>query len=204
MPDVFDHRYTEYQTGRSLMRQLVRRAYLRRAVSKLHGATLDFGCGVGDLLAMLPAGSKGLEYNKVSVDYCRSRGLDVDWYDGFGDDWRMSVLPDGCHFDSMIISHVLEHLEDPAGVLHRLLLASGRLGVDCTLIIVPGQSGFRIDATHKTFVDHRLLSDPAIVEGTGYWLESASYFPGDRRGIGDWFPHHELQVVFQRDGNANA
>ena len=200
MDKEFDQEYTDYQANRSLLRKWVRRAYLRSAAAQLTGPTLDFGCGVGELLERLPAGSRGLEYNQATVEFCRRKGLPVDAYDGFADDWGLSVLAPGSRFDSMVVSHVLEHLEEPAQVLRRLLLASQRLGVRRVLAIVPGRAGFRIDATHRTFVDRGLLADAGIVQGTGFSMQRARYFPGNLRRIGDWFPHHELQVLYAWDG----
>lgn len=194
----FDQDYTAYQANRSLLRKWVRRAYLRSAASQVSGPTLDFGCGVGELLQRLPNGSRGLEYNTATVEFCRRKGLPVDAYDGFADDWGLSVLAPGSRFDSMVVSHVLEHLEQPAQVLRRLLLASQRLGVRRVLAIVPGRAGFRIDATHRTFVDRTLLADAGIVQGTDFSMQRACYFPGNLRRIGDWFPHHELQALYTR------
>lgn len=198
MDREFDQDYTDYQANRSLLRKWVRRAYLRSAASQVSGPTLDFGCGVGELLERLPPGSRGLEYNQATVEFCRRKGLPVDAYDGFADDWDLSALAPRSRFDSMVVSHVLEHLEEPAQVLRRLLLASQRLGVRRVLAIVPGRAGFRIDATHRTFVDRDLLTQAAIVRDTGFSVQRARYFPGDLRRIGDWFPHHELQVLYTR------
>lgn len=194
----FDHEYTAYQTNRSAFRKFVRRAYLDSARRKLRGRVLDFGCGVGELLSTLPEGSMGLEYNRATVEHCRRQGLDVAWYDGTQDDWRMSAVPAGRRFDSMIVSHVLEHLDQPATVLRKLLRAGERLGIGRVLVIVPGRAGFRIDPTHLTFVDRAFLGDAAIVEESDWHVASSGYFPGNLRAIGDWFPHHELQVVFER------
>ncbi len=197
MTDEFDQHYTDYQTNRSPLRKWVRRAYLRSAARQVKGRTLDFGCGVGELLEKLPAGSKGLEYNLATVAHCKQRGLQVEAYDGFVDDWGMSAVA-GDRFESMVISHVLEHLDSPARVLNKLLAASQRLGVRRVLVIVPGQAGFKIDATHLTFVDRAMLCDAGVVAGTEFKLDAAHYFPGNVRSMGDWFPHHELQVVYVR------
>ncbi|MGO1071152.1 class I SAM-dependent methyltransferase [Lysobacter sp. CA199] len=195
MSGDFDASYTAYQTDRSALRRIVRRAYLRSAAAQLHGPTLDFGCGVGELLERLPAGSKGLEYNLATVAHCRARGLDVEAYDGYADDWKLTALH-GARFESMVISHVLEHLDEPAAILRRLLTAARGLGIGRVLAIVPGQAGYRIDATHRTFVDRAMLSTDEVVAGTGFKLARSRYFPGDLRGIGDWFAHHELQALF--------
>lgn len=198
MSTDFDERYTHYQTERSRLRKIVRRAYLRSARSKLRGPTLDFGCGVGELLATLPAGSRGLEYNQATVEYCRGIGLDVDWYDGFADGWALSVVQEGRRFDSMIVSHVLEHLDGPMEILNRLLKAAQRIGIGRVLVIVPGRAGYRIDDTHRTFVDRAMLAGAQVVRETAFQLDSAGYFPGNLRVIGDWFPHHELQALYLR------
>lgn len=192
----FDASYTDYQANRSWLRKWVRKLYLRSAARQLKGPTLDFGCGIGELLERLPYGSRGLEYNLATVEFCRAKGLPVDTYDGFSDNWQLSAIPHEVRFDSMVISHVLEHLERPGDVLHRLLSAASIRGIHRVLVIVPGPAGYRIDATHRTFVDTQLLADPEVVSGTGFRLKRARYFPGDVRQLGNWFPHHELQVLY--------
>lgn len=194
----FDADYTRYQTERSALRKWVRRLYLRSAARQLRGPTLDFGCGVGELLQRLPDGSQGLEYNPATVAYCRSVGLPVQAYDGFADDWRLRVLPENARFESMVISHVLEHLDEPMVILNKLLHAARQHAVRRVLVIVPGRAGYRIDSTHRTFVDRSMLARREVVEGSGFTLQSARYFPGNLRRIGDVFPHHELQVMFER------
>jgi hypothetical protein len=196
MSGEFDECYTAYQTRRSALRRAVRRLYLRNAAAQLRGPTLDLGCGVGELLKRLPPGSKGLEYNRASVEHCRARGLDVDWYDGYADDWRLTCISGQDRPRSMIISHVLEHLHEPMDVLHKLLLAAGRIGIERVLVIVPGRAGYASDATHRTFVDAGMLRDAAVIADTRFRVCSERYFPGDARYIGNWMKHHELQVLY--------
>lgn len=193
----YDEHYTHYQLQRSGLRKLVRRAYLQSALRKLQGPTVDFGCGVGELLERLPPGSVGLEINPVSVAHCRALGLDARLYDGSTDGWSLDVLSPGQGLQSLVISHVLEHLDDPMIILPTLLRACRRLGISRVLVIVPGRSGYRSDATHRTFVDLPMLSAPEVTRDTGFRLASSAYFPGNIRALGDVFPHHELQVVFQ-------
>jgi trans-aconitate methyltransferase len=193
----FDESYTAYQSERSPIRRFVRRWYLRSATSQLHGPTLDFGCGTGELLSRLPKGSKGVEYNQTSVEHCRAKGLDVTWYDGSADNWSLSTLPADFRFESMVISHVLEHLDGPMEVLQRLLIAASLRGVRRTLVIVPGHAGFRIDPTHRTLVRWEMLRD-AIGSFEGWSVTSKRYFPCDIRKIGQVFPHHELQVLIEK------
>lgn len=204
MSEPFDTSYTEYQVRRSALRKFVRRAYLRSARAKLHGRVLDFGCGIGELLETLPVGSMGLEYNKATVEYCRGKGLDVEWYDGSQDAWALTAVPADRRFESMVVSHVLEHLHGPSAVLRALLVAAERLGIRSVLVVVPGKAGYKSDSTHVTFVDAETLAAASLVAGTSFHVASVGYFPGNARGIGNWFPHHELQVLLQARARVGA
>lgn len=85
---------------------------------------LDFGCGNGGMLRLLPAhvsGATGLEVNPHSRALASTGGLEV-----FGD---IDQLPNSA-FDVIISNHVLEHIRDVATTLERLrgkLHAGGRL-----------------------------------------------------------------------------
>jgi SAM-dependent methyltransferase len=191
--------YTEYQSNRSRIRKLARTPWLRAAEAYVEGPAVDLGCGVGELLARLPAGSMGLEINRSTIGLCVAHGLDVSFYDGTDDDWSLGpVTGRATTFDTLILSHVLEHLDDPDVVLRKLLGAAGQAGIRQTLVIVPGRAGYRSDSTHRTFVDRPVLEDPAIVDGTSFRLSSTRYFPGNFRGIGDHVKYHELQASYVR------
>jgi SAM-dependent methyltransferase len=197
VPIEYDQQYTRYQTDRSAFRRCVRKAYLGRAKRLLRGPTLDIGCGVGELLSRLPPDSMGLEYNQATVTHCREKGLDVSWYDGYEDDWQLSVIPPGRRFESLVLSHVLEHFDEPAQILKKLLVSTDRFGVHRCVIFVPGKAGFRIDPTHRTFVSAAMLH--GVIASDRRWkVERAVYFPVPGRWLGDFFPHHELQFVIDK------
>ena len=64
----YGQHYTEYQLKkRSLFRHLTRKLYLSASLRMIQGRTIDFGCGVGELLQKLPVGSIGLEINKTTI-----------------------------------------------------------------------------------------------------------------------------------------
>jgi SAM-dependent methyltransferase len=201
---LYDESYTQYQLQRGWLRKVVRKLYLSSATDKLKGPTVDFGCGVGELLQRLPAGSVGLEINPVSVAHCRKRGLDALAYDGEADGWSLGVLDSRNGLESLVISHVLEHLEQPIPVLSNLLRACNRLGISRVLVIVPGSRGYKTDDTHRTFVDLQMLSDKRVVHDTGFVLANSGYFPGNLRLLGGIFPHHELQAIFIRKPNESS
>lgn len=190
--------YTRYQLQRSFLRKFVRRAYLRSAVRKLVGPTLDFGCGVGELLARLPIGSRGVEYNRDTVAYCQRIGLPVDFYDGVADDWSLGGVAQPGQFQSMVMSHVLEHLDDPATILSKLLQACDDKGIQRVLVIVPGAAGFRTDPTHTVCVDYGLLASEQVVLPAQWQRSLPIYFPINFQRLGNVLTHHELQVVFHR------
>lgn len=195
MSSEFDDRYTRYQSDRSALRKFVRKLYLKRAASQLRGRTLDFGCGVGELLAWLPPGSRGVEYNRATVDHCRARGLDVQFYDGGTDDWSLSMLDAADGFESMVVSHVLEHLDAPQDVLRKLLAAAVRLGIRDVLVIVPGRAGFRIDPTHRVMVDEAMLR---AAVSSPWQVARVFRFPFDVERVGDVFVYNELHVKLVR------
>src|SRR5690606_8515905 len=116
--------------------------------------------------------------------------------DADDDDWSLGPLvARGARYRSLVLSHVLEHLDDPVPAFRRLLVAARGLGVERALVIVPGRSGFATDATHRTFVDRQMLELTGTWQGTGFEPQAAHYFPGDARRLGDAFPHHELRVL---------
>jgi SAM-dependent methyltransferase len=195
MQASYGREYTLAQARRSWGRKLVRRAYLNHARSLLKGPTLDFGCGVGELLERLPSGSAGVEYNHSSVEYCRARGLHVDWYDGYADDWSLASCTG--RFQSLIVSHVLEHFDEPMPILGKLIAAATGRGIERVLVIVPGRAGFRHDNTHRTFVDRPMLREE-LARHPAWHEAQAHYFPLPIESAGNWFTYNELHFLAVR------
>lgn len=93
------------------------------------GRVLDVGCGRGDLLVSLAhAGwhAEGIDRDGEAVAVARRRGLDA----------RAGVLADHAYaagtFDAITMSHVIEHVPDPRGLLmeaRRILRPGGRLAI---------------------------------------------------------------------------
>lgn len=202
MSDTFDQSYLDYQVNRSALRRFVRQLYLKRAASLAAGRCIDFGCGAGELLARLGKGSVGLEYNRAAVEYCRHKGLDVSHYDGFADDWSLQPLA-GRRFDTLVISHVLEHLDAPMMILCKLLDAAAALGVRQALVIVPQEAGYKVDATHRTFVDLGMLAG-AIDSFPEWTIKHHGVFPFDVPFAGRVFAYNELQVVLGHTSTASV
>ncbi len=95
-------------------------------------SVLELGCGKGDLLKILSASSTevfGLDIAEASVAKARARGLaaEVGSHEDIGD--RFGA---GRRYDAIILSHVLEHIADPRGLMADLkawLTPEGRIFV---------------------------------------------------------------------------
>jgi SAM-dependent methyltransferase len=194
----YNNHYTEYQLKkRGLLRRIAREYYLNAATKLLKGRVIDFGCGVGELLQRLPVGSVGLEINPVTVAYCRSKRLDVRLYDPEKDHYQLDDFKDGS-FETLILNHVLEHLKNPDQVLRSLLQASRRLGIEKTVIIVPGKKGFSFDSTHLTYIDRDFFINHHLTDAEGFRIVDQIYFPLNLRFIENFFTHFEFHIIYEK------
>ena len=95
--------------------------------AKPNGRMLEIGCGGGTMLqAMKGRGWQvtGIDFDLQAVDNARAKGLDVFHGDLFDQEFAPAS------FDAILMSHVIEHLPDPAATLarcHALLGSGGRL-----------------------------------------------------------------------------
>jgi len=103
------------------------------------GRLLDIGCATGRLLAALREGgweTTGVEINVRQAEYARQkRRLDVR-----GTPLEENRFPDA-HFDTVLASHLIEHLNDPAALLtevHRILVPGGHF-----FVTTPNMAGFQ-------------------------------------------------------------
>lgn len=195
---LYAEEYTTYQLERNDFRRWVRNnLYFKNILNFVTSPTIDFGCGVGELLELLPAGSIGLEINQSAVDYCRSRGLDVRLYEPDTDVYQLAELPANT-FKSLVMAHVLEHLTDSHEVIQQLLTTGNRLGLDRLIFVVPGVKGFKHDATHQTFLDPAYFKTHKITSAQGYQIIHQAYFPVNSQRFSSLFTHNELVTVYER------
>lgn len=192
-----DYAATQLQRSRHPLRRIVKGWYLRQVLMRVDGPTIDFGCGAGQLLRRLPAGSVGLEVNPFLIEALRATGLDVRAAGGDLGDFDLPGLAIG-RYRSLVISHVLEHLPDPAAALQRLLAACGRLGVQRVVAVVPGAKGYASDPTHRTFIDRRYVQQHLPARSEGFERVSMGYFPGPWEVLGRAYTFHEMILVYRR------
>lgn len=107
------------------------------------GPILEYGCGIGQNLAALPA-AIGFDVNPAARDECRRRGIAVL-------DSREAIPKQ--HFRFVLCRHVLEHVDQPLELLRELLeylTPDGRL-----ILVLPVEShrhtGFTPDVNRHLY-----------------------------------------------------
>jgi 2-polyprenyl-3-methyl-5-hydroxy-6-metoxy-1,4-benzoquinol methylase len=150
------------------------------------GRVLDVGCGIGRCLAFLDGRGVGVDPNHEAVRIARERGLEAYTPE------ELRELDNDSSFDTLLCSHVLEHLSREEGLaVLQTWLPRMRAG-SAIVLICPQERGQRSDATHVRFVDEEELRDMAqTLHITDLQLRS---FPLPRR-FGRWWVHNESVLV---------
>jgi len=155
------------------------------------GFTLEVGCGVGRNLSHLRGAGVGVDHNPHSVEACRRAGFIAFTPEEF----RRSHHHAAGRFDSMLLSHVAEHMTFAEFVqLLRehvpLLKPEGRI-----IVMTPQEAGFRSDPTHVEFFD--LAKIRAAVAQAGFLPVREYSFPFPR-AVGRIFHYNEFISVSRR------
>lgn len=181
--------------SRNPLRRIIKWFYVSRVVSRTKGKTIDLGCGAGQILARLPAGSMGIEINPYLVDILQTQGLRVMVAAPCELGFNLDAIVPG-EFNTLVLSHVLEHFLQANIVLKTLLADCARLGISKVIVVVPTTAGYRSDLTHKTYVDDAFLKAHALDKSDDFELSEISYFPWNSPKFGDLFTYHEMMAVF--------
>ena len=136
----------------------------------------------------------GIDHNPDAVAAARARGLVAFLPEEFA---RSSFAGD--RFDSLLFSHVLEHMSSSEAkelVANYLphLRAGGRV-----VTITPQEVGFRSDSTHVEFFDLDDLAELARALDLEPVRSYSFPFP---RPVGRIFKHNEFVLVAESSGNA--
>jgi len=166
------------------------RPYRRHIEGLELGRTLDIGCGIGRNLAVLPAGSVGIDPDRPAVERARARGCVAYEPDAFTG--APEAVPGS--FDSLLVAHVLEHLtaEKATELLYRWLpyvRPRGRV-----VLITPQEVGHAADPTHVTFQDFAALERLTLACDLRPERHYSFPFP---RPMGRLFIHNEFVSVVQ-------
>ena len=195
-PKTTDAWYTDRVRSRpqALWKRLVPNPYRWNLRRLRPGRILDVGCGVGRCLAFVDGNGVGVDHNVSSVKECRDRGFEAYTPEEF-------AQADRGLFDTILLSHVLEHLDEPAGEgLIAAYLPHLRPG-GRVVLITPQEVGQRSDPTHVRLVD--AAASRAMLEGLEARVVSSRSFPLPRWG-GRVFVHNETVVVGTLAGRSGS
>lgn len=116
---------------------------------------IEYGCGKGDYLEVFREAVDcrlyGTEYNELSVEYCKSNGLNVQ--KAYLDDGKM-VLPEG-PFDFFYIMNFMEHMPYPSVFLEAALNNLSDDGIG--LIEVPNSDMIFGESLYSELISDHLM-----------------------------------------------
>lgn len=164
----------------------------RRNLRRLQpGLTLEVGCGIGRNLRHLGGYGVGVDRNRHSVLAAREWGLRAYTPDEFrGSEWDRPA-----RFDSLLLSHVAEHMHrDQLVSLLREHLVYVRSGGQL-ILITPQERGFRSDPTHVEFLDTAALRGVADALGLLPLRDYSHPFP---RPFGRVFIYNQFVSVSRK------
>jgi SAM-dependent methyltransferase len=158
------------------------------------GYTLDVGCGIGRNLLHLDGNGVGIDHNASSVAVARAAGLRAFTPSEF----LASGLALPGSFDSLLVSHVLEHMtRAQAGELVGEHLGYVRVG-GAVVLITPQERGFRSDSSHVEFMDLDALREVAAAAQLSVRRAYSFPFP---RSAGRIFVYNEFVLVGRVSGS---
>jgi 2-polyprenyl-3-methyl-5-hydroxy-6-metoxy-1,4-benzoquinol methylase len=151
------------------------------------GYVLDVGCGIGRNLKNLNGHAVGVDHNSHSVAEALKNGFDAF----LPEEFKVKFVGQRC-FDSILISHVLEHLDraDGVGLIKEYLpylKPGGQL-----VMITPQEAGYKSDPTHVKYLNFSGLRDLATEAGLKVVQSYSFPFPAI---FGKIFLHNEHVVV---------
>jgi SAM-dependent methyltransferase len=168
----------------------VQRPYRNHLRALAPGRFLEVGCGIGRNLhnALGFAEGLGIDHSHTSVEVARARGLNAMTTEAF----RRSGLAVHGHFDTLLVSHVLEHLSRQDGLaLLREHLPYVRDGGQ-VILVTPQEAGFRSDPTHRLFADFAVCAELLTAAGAAVARQHSFPFP---RWAGRLFRYNEFVSV---------
>lgn len=155
------------------------------------GFVLDIGCGLGRNLVHLRGSGVGVDHNAQSIDTARAAGIEAY----LADDFLASKWSKGAQFDSLLLSHILEHMEvtsasDLVKSYLPYLRLKGRIVMLC-----PQTAGYASDPTHVTYFDSARLIN--LANSLGLLIDHSYSFPFPQ-WVGKYFKYNEFVVIARK------
>ncbi len=143
------------------------------------GFVLDVGCGLGRHLGHVDGNGVGVDHNPTSVAECRARGFQAFTPEEF----ERSQWASAGTFDSVLLSHVAEHMRSDDVVALILKYAPYLKETSKLILITPQEKGFESDPTHVEFMDFAAVA--SIFRRAGFVPERSTSFPLPECPLGD-------------------
>jgi 2-polyprenyl-3-methyl-5-hydroxy-6-metoxy-1,4-benzoquinol methylase len=130
---------------------------------KKEGRLLEIGCGSGAMLSMMQSLGwwvEGVEVDPVGVEVARAKGLNVH----FGDVFSRQYADNS--FDAITLSHVIEHVHDPIGLIRecaRILKLGGMLSIVTPNSKSMGHSIYKSSWLHLDPPRHLHIFNPPVL-----------------------------------------
>lgn len=166
--------------------------FIRPIVRQFRGYVLDIGCGTGTFLEHYDGPSLGIDAHPNNIRLCKKKKIAA-----IQGDANQFVRKDT--FDTVLISHVLEHLNNPSGVITNAYISTkpgGRI-----IIVVPCYAGFVFGLTddehsHIHFIDLTFLDiEMKKLGGTKVFSSIFPPFIGGK--------YQELRVIYVKPFNSD-
>jgi 2-polyprenyl-3-methyl-5-hydroxy-6-metoxy-1,4-benzoquinol methylase len=166
--------------------------FIKPILKFFRGYVLDIGCGDGEYIENYKGRSLGIDANENNIYFCQKIGLNVITADA-----NSFNKPET--FDTVLLSHVLEHLSLPQKVLENSYISTKTGG--CILIIVPTYKGFVSGLNdlvgHKNYISEQYL-DHYLIDQLGCKKIYSKKFP-----ICEFGPYQELRLIYLKCPNGN-
>jgi SAM-dependent methyltransferase len=176
----FDH-FEEHSPIKKWVRRFL---FINPVVRQFKGYVLDIGCGPGVYLENYSGPSLGIDAHPSNVKICTKKGIKAIEADA-------NKFLQVNTFDTVLLSHILEHLDDPAKVIENAY-RSTKYGGEI-IVIVPCKEGFvsglNDEVGHKHFIDEEFVDEK--IRSLGGKKIYSSTFPPFLGGI-----YQELRMVF--------
>lgn len=186
--DSYARRLSSLQEARWKQVLDVQRPYRWNLDRLCKGRVLDVGCGIGRNLRNLAGRSVGVDTNAAAVAVAVNQGLPAFTLE----EWPESAFAQLATFDTLLFSHVLEHLSftDAHNVISGYLpyiRPGGLVVIEC-----PQEVGYRSDATHIRWVDEAEIRRQCSALGLELEREFSFPFP---RALGRAFIYNQFEAV---------
>lgn len=152
------------------------------------GRVLEVGCGIGRNLLNLKGRSVGVDTNAAAIEVAVAQDLPAFTLE----EWAQSPHAVPGSFDTLLFSHVLEHLDftDAHALISDYLpyvRPGGLVVIEC-----PQEVGYRSDSTHVRWVDEAEIQRQCSALGLAIDRQFSFPFP---RILGKTFIYNQFETV---------